>query len=244
MSTKSSENYYIQKKPEIMKRLKKNIQFFKRVLRRYEDENSVNNIEQKMSLEYESLLPLIPYIGGDAMKVTTDIIDSTMGLAFYKVMKQKGYSTIKIASLISEVVKERFNSISKIRRLLMRFIVKIVFGSPLSLIYKNRIKKIATKSQTGEFSNLVLRYVEGDGKDFDFGFDYISCPLCKFWREQDAAEILPYICLFDFVSSEFMGTGLVRTMTLAEGHDKCDFRYKIGRRTHNKQKTQFPNTPI
>jgi hypothetical protein len=33
----------------------------------------------------------------------------------------------------------------------------------------------------------------------------------------------------DFIASELEGTGLVRTMTLADGADRCDFRYKKGR---------------
>lgn len=42
---------------------------------------------------------------------------------------------------------------------------------------------------------------------------------------------MPYLCLVDFIMSERMGLGLERTMTLAEGSPKCDFRFKHRRPT-------------
>jgi hypothetical protein len=76
-----------------------------------------------------------------------------------------------------------------------------------------------------------LAYVEGDGQDFDYGIDYIECASCKFLHEQDAAELGPYVCAVDKVASEMLGWGLRRTMTLAEGGVRCDFRFKKGGKT-------------
>ena len=44
-------------------------------------------------------------------------------------------------------------------------------------------------------------------------------------------ELAPYICAMDKVTSELLGWGLTRTMTLAEGCEKCDFRFKKGGQT-------------
>lgn len=43
---------------------------------------------------------------------------------------------------------------------------------------------------------------------------------------QGAAEFAPYICPSDILYSDALGWGLTRTMTLAEGAPKCDFRFK------------------
>lgn len=59
------------------------------------------------------------------------------------------------------------------------------------------------------------------------------------WRKHDILEILPYVCLFDFFKSAITNSGLIRTMTLAEGREKCDNRFKRGRKPQNRQKTQF-----
>jgi hypothetical protein len=51
---------------------------------------------------------------------------------------------------------------------------------------------------------------------------------CKFLSAQDALELAPYVCAVDKVASEMLGWGLTRTMTIAEGFEKCDFRFKKG----------------
>jgi hypothetical protein len=75
----------------------------------------------------------------------------------------------------------------------------------------------------------VLTFVEGDGKSFDFGVDYTECGIVKYYRAQNADELAPYLCLGDFPLSQVLGTGLVRTTTLARGGPWCDFRFKNGR---------------
>jgi hypothetical protein len=50
----------------------------------------------------------------------------------------------------------------------------------------------------------------------------------KFLQQQGAPELGPYLCAADLVYSEMLDWGLIRTQTLAEGADKCDFRFKKG----------------
>ena len=53
--------------------------------------------------------------------------------------------------------------------------------------------------------------------------------ICKFFHAQDADELIPYMCRHDYAMSRAFGWGLERTMTIAEGFDRCDFRFKKGR---------------
>jgi len=64
---------------------------------------------------------------------------------------------------------------------------------------------------------------------FDFGYDELECGSYKFFDPHGVREIMPYVCLADFVMSRACGTGLVRNSTIVEGADTCDFRYKYGR---------------
>jgi predicted ArsR family transcriptional regulator len=77
-----------------------------------------------------------------------------------------------------------------------------------------------------------MNYVDGDGWEFDYGVDYIECASCKFLEAEGALELAPYVCAVDKPASELLGWGLTRTMTLADGADKCDFRFKKGGPTH------------
>jgi hypothetical protein len=94
------------------------------------------------------------------------------------------------------------------------------------------IKKREVRSQQRRYpGDFVLNYVEGDGREFDYGVDYIECANCKFLRAENAFELAPYACATDKPISELMGWGLTRTMTIAEGFSKCDFRFKKGGET-------------
>ena len=79
--------------------------------------------------------------------------------------------------------------------------------------------------------DFVFTFVEGDGRELDYGTDIIECGIIKFFRTQNAEELVPYICVLDFPMSRAFNRGLIRTMTLAEGADKCNFRYKKDRKT-------------
>ena len=74
----------------------------------------------------------------------------------------------------------------------------------------------------------VWDFVEGDGGTFDYGYDFFHCATQKLYHAHGADEFLPYYCYLDFVTVRRTGWGLTRTMTLAEGHDHCDFRFRLG----------------
>jgi hypothetical protein len=94
------------------------------------------------------------------------------------------------------------------------------------------LKSQATESQKRLYpDDWVWRFVEGNGREFDYGIDVTECGAFKFFHTQGADELLPYMCRLDFAISEAMGMGLARTMTLAEGGEKCDYRFKRGRKT-------------
>jgi len=163
-----------------------------------------------------------------------------VGLAFSKVLRRRGYSREEIVEHLIETMRAHFDSYSLAKMFLVRSVARLLFTFPLNRVYRRFIRGMAERSQRGDYSdNLVLHYVEGDGEEFDFGIDYTACPINKLWREQGMSDVLPYICLWDYYSSELTGSGLVRTMTLSEGFDRCDFRFKKGRKPENRQRTQL-----
>jgi len=94
-------------------------------------------------------------------------------------------------------------------------------------------KQRAIKSQQRRYpGNFVLTYVEGDGREFDYGIDYTECANCKFLRVENAFELAPYACATDKPISELLGWGLTRLRTIAEGFPTCSFRFKKGGATN------------
>jgi hypothetical protein len=86
----------------------------------------------------------------------------------------------------------------------------------------------------------VATFREGNAENFDWGYDYSECGAVKLFRSLGAAELAPYMCLNDFVSSTAMGTGLVRTTNLAKGYDRFYFRYKQKRPVLQDWSTEIP----
>ena len=70
----------------------------------------------------------------------------------------------------------------------------------------------------------VLNFIEGDGKEFDYCIEFTECAKVKYLKEQNASEFAPYVCLVDKLIAEYYKTGLIRTMTIADGYDTCDFK--------------------
>ena len=98
-------------------------------------------------------------------------------------------------------------------------------------LFSRREKKREMRSAiiSGE-SNLEedfkFDYVEGDGINFDYGINMTRCAGCKFYARKGADEFIKYICQTDYLYSKHFGYELIRTKTIAEGNDHCDFRFR------------------
>ena len=98
--------------------------------------------------------------------------------------------------------------------------------------YEEKLRRAAAVSQKRKYpGDFVLSFVEGDRENFDYGLDITECGICKLYDAQGAERLSQYMCLSDYVVSKAFNRGLVRYKTIAEGAEKCDFRFKKGRET-------------
>lgn len=67
---------------------------------------------------------------------------------------------------------------------------------------------------------------------FDFSYDlsvpeyYVThrqCGVCKLGKQEGMEFLMPYMCKTDYPTIEYKGGKLIRTKTLGEGADCCDF---------------------
>lgn len=61
--------------------------------------------------------------------------------------------------------------------------------------------------------------------EYDLGYDYHECGICKLCQDEGCPELATYLCRMDYVLADIMHMELVRTGTIAEGASYCDFRY-------------------
>jgi hypothetical protein len=171
--------------------------------------------------EFETLIPQLPYVGGK-QPFTEFVVFTGMLLAIYRTSQAHGKTVEQTGELVYEIGR---NFLKSSPAFLRRLFTPLNF----SRHYLKRLRKRAVESHAREYPDgYVFDFIEGDGKTFDYGVDYLECASCKFLAKQGAPELAPYLCPVDILYSEALGWGLTRTMTLAEGAEKCDFRFRKG----------------
>jgi len=170
--------------------------------------------------QYQDAIPRIPYIGGDENPMTRHLVRSTTSLTLYHVMISHGKTAEEAGWVIYRAVAEAVSHLPP---------------EPdweLSPEFRAQQKGAARRSQERRYpDDWVWDFVEGDGVEFEYGLDFCECGTQKLYHAHGADEFLPYYCYLDFVTERTPGWSFHRTQTLAEGHSKCDFRWKRGGET-------------
>lgn len=214
-------NYYTSRKYRLLKEFDLYVKYSRTVLVRAFGEENVEALVAETRQEFENLLPQLPYIGGK-QPFTEFIVFTGMLLAIYRVNKAQGKTAEETGELAYEIGRAFLKNSPA-------FLLRLFAAMNFSRYYRNRLQKRAKQSQARQYpDDYVFNYIEGDGKTFDYGVDYIECASCKFLLKQGAPELAPYLCPVDILYSEALGWGLMRSMTLAGGAEKCDFRFKKG----------------
>jgi hypothetical protein len=164
---------------------------------------------------FKSLYPRIPNIGGKENILYKNLTLATFLMPIATIMKEEGLPT-------REIGKHLFDLSIKAFKVFLPVAKRISFHEESQI---RKMKMAAQRSLHRKYpADWVLEFVEGD-EDYLYGYDVIECALCKFWRDQDLEEFVPYMCLTDWAKWELLEVGVERTMTVANGHEVCDFRY-------------------
>ncbi len=181
-----------------------------------------DQVLREARIEYERLVPLIPFIGGTKVHMTEDLMESIRILAYLRVLKAQGKALEECKEVIYRGTKTRF---AKYPRLVLKLGGIRAFSKP----FRRYLQKQAKESKERKYpQGFVFDFVAGNGKEFDWGLDIYECGICKFYKEQDASEFMKMVCSIDYILSDKLGYGLYRTSTLAEGAEKCNPRVKKG----------------
>jgi len=168
--------------------------------------------------EYRRLVPQVPDIGGRRNIYSFDLEASAWFLAIYRVVVRHGASLEATGEVLHTIVGLELGRLPRIMRSILR-------QYRFSRLRMRKLEKAAQRSQVRRYpGDWVFEVVDGEGKPFDFGIDMTECGVLKFYHDQGADELVPYLCELDYLSAEIMGVGLQRTKTLAWGCDRCDFR--------------------
>lgn len=119
-----------------------------------------------------------------------------------------------------------------------REMVKKSMESPLVvMVFKGKAKKAFTLENQQKRADIAARTnpLAKDnpyqwnaevilGRDAEeYTINYHQCGLCALGRQEGLLRLVPYMCVLDILSIDWMGGVLHRTKTLASGDDCCDF---------------------
>jgi len=195
-------------------------------------------LSREVRREYEDLIPEVPFIEGmRARALNSFLLITAQEVAVYKAMKKHGRGPSEAWEICHEAIERRMERFSNVKRWLLKRLM-------YSRFFMRRVRRRAERKEQFKFGDFELRYLLGDGTKFDWGVDYVACGNYNFAKAQGAEEFAPYVCMSDIALSDSLGWGLIRTQTLADGCESCDFRFKRGSDTKISSKTPEVQTTI
>ena len=225
-------SYYVSKKSKLLKEFDRTAELIQYYLAKHYGEKLADRLYRETRQEYEKIIPEIPYIQGmRARALNSFLIITAQELAAYRIMREHGKTLGEAWEVCHEAIKLRMKKFCKFKRWILK-----------SLMFSNflmrRVKRRAGSGQQLKFGDFEVKYIVGDGKDFDWGVDYVACGNYNFMKSQGAEEFAPYVCMSDIALGDALGWGLTRTQTIADGCQSCDFRFKKGSKNKISSKTQ------
>jgi hypothetical protein len=122
---------------------------------------------------FDRLLPEFPDVGGERNWDTQFIPIAAWYVALYSPMRANGKTAEDVGKLVYELYKTQLKDIPKEKT----FDEGEKIFSPASL---DQMRDWAAWTQKRELpANWVAYFIQGDGKEFDYGYDYTECGAVK-----------------------------------------------------------------
>ncbi len=219
----TTENWYLENKSRILREIRFAIPYYKRCIAQAYGKDVAEAVVAETIQRFEALLPGIPYIGGSENILTENLYLSAAMLAMYQSLKARGKSVEETARLIYQGTASLYRGVP------FQLLLRIQGRQLLTQKRIDQRKRAAAISQKRLYpDDWVFEIVEGDGQTFEFGVDYTECGIVKYLRREGAPELAPYLCWLDYPMCKSMRVRLVRTETIAQGCERCNFRFSRG----------------
>jgi len=185
-------------------------------------DDTIDQVLGEMRDSYEALIADIPYIGPYNFHLQWAIPNAEK-LADYLVAKKYGVTIPQFSRLHLDKAESDLMTQTEEKRL---EIGSMQFGPVAELM----MRFVAWRSQWRIFpEDYILKFVPGDGVNFDWGLDYTQCPNVILYSRHGAADLVyPLVCSMDYVAGKAFKIGYYRTTDIARGGSKCDLRWKQG----------------
>jgi len=223
--------YYSRQEDRLLRDLRLTAQLVRGfVVERYGEEYA-DRLSREVEEEYRAIIPQIPHIEGPRAGFLNVFLRITaQEVAVYQAMKHHGKTPSQAWEICHEAIRLRMRRFPRWKAWLLRQLM-------YSRLLRQMSRRRAERGDRLRFRDFEVRYVMDRGTDFDWGVDYVACGNLELVKKLGAEEFAPYVCMSDIPLSDALGWDLVRTQTLADGCDHCDFRFRAGAGTQITSKT-------
>jgi ubiquinone biosynthesis protein len=192
--------------------------FAKSILSEYHDKSGVEKILEEAWSRFREIEPEIPVLSKLGPTINLRLAGAT--LAMYEVLLSVGHSSedaLEIFKRISWLVYDRMGDIP------------MMAASAVTSDPYGRMKLATQIFRDFPFSSPDYQMVDIPSEKNVVGFDVLKCPVAEFFKSE-GREDLCYAtwCELDFPLAEKWGGKLERATTIAQGSDRCRFRWKTG----------------
>ena len=189
--------------------------------RRYGSETA-DAIVADARIEFERVIPDIPYIGGKRNLYSMVMIANGWLAALYRAMKSHGQPAEDVARVTAEVGDAFF-------RALPAWLLRLVGRLALSWPSRWLLRRQAERSQARRYAEDFVWEVREERGEVALVFE--ECAVNKFYDAHGLEELKPYCNEFDVIYSRLMGMGLDARETIGLGCASCRLRFQHGRET-------------
>ena len=174
---------------------------------------------------FEEILPLLSYVGGIKNYYTPIIVINGMIIAMFRAMNETGKTAEDVVRVWAAAADTLF---ARIPAWLADLGGQAILSKPMV----NAFRKQASLSQEQRFpEDWVYTLLEGDGEEFDVGFEFSECAVIKLYQTMGTMDLAPFCNFVDVTYSHYMGLGLDASETLGMGCERCRMLFKKGRKT-------------
>jgi hypothetical protein len=194
------------------------------------------SIRQNYPLEYEAIISETNQhynsISADTVfaKTSGNPLDNRLDfcayyLALIKTLDKRAESFENIRKICLEITIEYVKPKNKIHGFFKQLLPKLTNTWVGKKLIKSFHKIVSTnQNPEGFVAHIITDKSETYG--LGYGFDIIECGICKLFAKHNYTYYASILCEVDEITSGLAGLKLIRTGTIANGAQKCDFRFQ------------------
>lgn len=141
------------------------------------------------------------------------------------VLEEEGHTYEQIRSICMEIVIAYVQPRNAIHAWLKKLPAKLIGTFWVKPLLSRFSRRVSTLGHPEGFRAIILTD-KAETYNLGYGVDILECGICKLFHKKGAQKYSPILCEVDKITSGLAGLDLIRANTIANGGEKCDFRWK------------------